>query len=388
MKKPYGCFLPLNALAIHPQGNKNFCLTSSLVTAPEDSEFVAQRLEVHNKLARGEWPQSCRSCQRQEDLNLQSRRMKTWQRKTQIYGKNTLDSLTIDQSQPALRHLEVSFSNICNLQCAMCSSEFSSSWISDDNKAVQMGLAFRDFTRSFQKIRRISKVEVDRLLEQAHEIDLLIIKGGEPTRDPQCLEFLERLTMLRPENLPNIFLQTNGTRPPQEWLPQLQGFQLEVGFSIDGWGDIYEWIRGSSFDKVLEHFRFLNAQPQVSALSIDFTLSAFNCFHFPEFLRHIIELKKEIPKLKTCPFFQWAQESYARPDNISLQHRKAIAQLSQPLLESDPELFVNYENILKVLVMEQGPERNRQHLRRWIEYMNDLRGNSLFDLEPTLFNSF
>lgn len=301
-----------------------------------------------------------------------------------MYGEAFLSKLAQHQTQPALRHLEISFSNICNLQCAMCSSEFSSSWIADDGKALQAGLEFREFTRKFQSVRRVSPELLDSLLQRAHEIDLLIIKGGEPTRDPLCMDFLTRLARLRPENAPSIFLQTNGTRPPAEWLPSLAGLQLEIGFSVDGWGEHYEWIRGTSFDRMMEHLHYLDTQPQVKTLGIDFTLSVFNCLHFPEFLENVLRLKSSIKKLDNCSFFQWAQESYARPDNIELSIRESIAEKAGTLMSTDPEFFLNADNILKVLTLPHGNEAQRSKALRWMDYMNNLRGKSLFDLQPAL----
>lgn len=384
MQKPHGCFFPLNALAVHPQGTRKFCLTSTLPHCESSVEFKNQRLEIHNELLSGEWPESCRSCRKQEEQGLQSRRLRMWQRKIVIYEKSRAEAIINQQVEPVLRHLEISFSNACNLNCAMCSSEFSTGWISGDVEAVRRGFEFRGFTQRYSGLKRLTEEQVAELLFKCQDVDLLIVKGGEPTREPLCLSFLSGLAKLRAENLPSVFLQTNGTRHPREWLPQIGGLSLEVGFSLDGWGRTYEWIRGTSFDRVLEHFLYLEDQDQVSGLSIDFTLSVFNCLHFPEFLEKILELKERVTKLKTCPFFQWAQESYARPDNLELSERMKILNKARLLLEAHPDFFLNYGNIMKVLSLNQCNEVGRREAVRWIEYLNELRSDSLYDIHPSL----
>lgn len=388
MRDHRGCFYPLNALAVHPQGAQKFCLTSSLEPTENPNEFQEQAMRIHEQLASGEWPESCRSCRTKEAKGLQSRRMKTWLRKLRIYDTKKFNQIQNEQNAPILRHLEISFSNICNLNCAMCSSEFSSSWIQDDAKAVAAGLEFRNFTGSYKAIQRFSKDKMEQLLAKSQELDLVIIKGGEPTRDPLCLEFLNHLSNISFQQTPIVFLQTNGTRHPKEWLPSTQkALHLEVGFSLDGWGPVYEWIRGTDFATVLNHFMILDESPEVKSLSVDFTLSAFNAFHFPEFLTRILELKRKMKKLEICPSFQWAQESYARVDNLLLKDRLLIRELVRPLFESEPLFFANYESILRVLEQEQVNQSVRHDALRWIDHMSNLRGRSLYDLQPQLKSS-
>jgi sulfatase maturation enzyme AslB (radical SAM superfamily) len=385
MHSPRGCFYPLNALAVHPQGTQKFCLTSSLKPESNPEAFQKQCTDIHAELSRGEWPETCRSCRSKETKGLQSRRQKTWDRKLKVYGADKVEKIRTGQAAPVLRHLEVSFSNVCNLNCAMCSSEFSSSWIGDDAKAVTAGLEFRNFTQSYGKIQRFSEQRMTEILSKSQELDMIIIKGGEPTREPLCLRFLSQLSEQPREIQPIVFLQTNGTRHPKEWLPAIgRDLRLEVGFSLDGWGPVYEWIRGTNFADVMTHFLILDESSEVQSLSIDFTLSAYNAFHFPEFLAQVLELKSRLKKLKICPFFQWAQESYARVDSLRLEDRRQIAEQVRPLFNSAPDFFANFESILAVLEQEQAAESCRNDARRWIDYVSGLRGSHLYDLQPQL----
>ena len=192
MKDPKGCFLPLNALAVHPHGAKKFCLTSTLPPVVEENSFELQRAEIHHQLLEGKWPYSCSSCKLKESQNIQSRRTRTWERKIARYGQNDAINILNNQEKSYIRHLEITFSNLCNITCAMCSSEFSSSWINLDKKAIAKGLNFREFTRPYQKINRMTKTLMEEILEHSSEFDLVIIKGGEPTVEPLCLEFLLR----------------------------------------------------------------------------------------------------------------------------------------------------------------------------------------------------
>lgn len=387
MNDQKGCFLPLNAIAVHPHGERKFCLTSTLPSIKNSADFDAQRIKIHQELLSGEWPASCKSCKFKENQGIQSRRTRTWERKISRYGESESVEMLTQQEKPYIRHLEITFSNLCNITCAMCSSEFSSSWVKLDKKALDSGLSFREFTRPYQTVNRMSQETMDEVLSHASEFDLVIIKGGEPTIEPQCLEFLQKLGKLRRENSPLVFIQTNGTRDPSEWLPYTEGLKLEVGFSLDGWGKVGDWIRGTNFDQVLKNFRTVANHPSVQEITVDFTFSLYNCFHLPDFFENILLLKKETSKFKECAVFQWVQQYYASPLALTLESRMRVKERVSVIFNKDPALFLNYENLLKVLELPRLSESSIETARKWADFMNSTRGFSIFDLQPELHSA-
>lgn len=384
MKNQTGCFLPLSALAVHPHGERKFCLTFNPPLSEKNVDFNLQRIETHKALLAGEWPEGCRFCKNAEARGVQSRRTRTWERKSASYGSEESFQMLKEQVTPFIRHLEITFSNLCNLSCAMCTSEFSSSWVKLDQEALDQGLSFREFTRPFQKVNRITKPVMDEVLKHVYEYDLIIIKGGEPTIEPLCLEFLKQIGQLRPKEGPYVFIQTNGTRNPSEWLPSLQGLKAEIGFSLDGWGKIGSWIRGINFEEVLNNFKVVHDNPLIEEVTIDFCLSLFNCFHLCDFFEEVILLKKQYPKFKKCPVFLWVQQHYGSPLVLDLEIRLKIRDKVALIFAREPELFVNHENLLKILESPRLPENSILQAKQWINYMNSVRGISLYDLQPEL----
>lgn len=371
---PHGCFLPLNSVAIHPQGFPHFCLNSTLKTGASLAELDLRRAEVHAQLAKGVWPDSCSRCHNKEKKGIHSRRTRTWERKIRMYGRQAAEAM-MQESAPRVRHLEISFSNLCNLSCAMCSSEFSTGWAAADRAAMEKGLSFRDFTKPFQRVSRISPELIEEILARAEEFDNIIIKGGEPTRDPACLNFLRKLAERRKRPGLSLFIQTNGTRHPKEWALGLRNLELEVGVSLDGWGPVNDWIRGgSSFEKVISHLEILAGLPFVTKLTIDFTLSAFNVFHLPEFLSEVSALRARISKPFTCPVFQWAQQPFANPLSLKTEDRLAVLEICQPLLAEGGEFFVNSDGLKQTLALPRSGEESVRQTRAWLEHLSELRG--------------
>lgn len=385
---PKGCFLPLNAIAVHPQGYSHFCLTSTLRHQGGIRSFEKIREDIHQQLLQGKWPESCLRCKNKEDRNLQSRRTRTWERKADMYGLEQAKKFVLDSSKSTIRHLEVSFSNLCNISCVMCSSEFSTSWIAHDKRAMEEGLQYRNFTGPYQSLKRMTPEMMDEIFEHVENFDLIIIKGGEPTREPACLEFLRRLNASnkKKKNLA-VFLQSNGTRAPEEWMQNLDTLNFEMGFSMDGWGEVFEWVRGAKFESFLKNFRDTQKVSLVRSVSIDFTLSAYNCFHLPEFFTRLIELKEESPKLNEIPVFQWVQQDYASPLNLKQEDRQKIADALEPILEKGKGLFLNGENLLNVLRQPRASEKSVEQGRSWYEYLKKMRGRSLKDWDAAITRS-
>jgi MoaA/NifB/PqqE/SkfB family radical SAM enzyme len=385
---PLGCFLPLNAIAVHPQGYPHFCLTSTLQHQGGLKDFAAKRNEIHQQLLAGQWPKTCLRCKNKEDRNLQSRRTRTWERKVDMYGPELAKEYVQTTLAPTIRHLEISFSNLCNISCVMCSSEFSSTWFAHDRRAMQEGLEFRNFTGPAQQLRRISPELLGEILGHVQDFDLIIIKGGEPTREPSCLNFLKQLNQSARKKMNlSVFLQSNGTRAPEEWLPGLENLNFEMGFSMDGWGEVFRWVRGADFEKCLANFLSTQKVPFVQSVSIDFTLSAYNCFHLPEFFTKLLELKEVSPKLREIPVFQWVQQDYASPLNLRQEDRMRVADELAPILERGKGLFLNGENLLNVLRQPRAQERSLQQARQWYTYLKSMRGWALQDWDQRISES-
>jgi organic radical activating enzyme len=385
-KSPHGCFLPMNALTIHPQGQVHYCLTSKLPAPKSLAELDLLRQSIHTKLLNNEYPESCRSCKNKQDNGLNSRRMHFWNRKSNFYGPEAAAAMVTQAQKPILRHLEISFSNTCNLSCAMCSSEFSSSWIQHDKKAIESGLEFRNFTKIFSQTARISKDLVQEILDRADSLDLILIKGGEPTADPMCIYFLKQLAEKKLSRT-SVFIQTNGTIAPEKWLNDLNHISFDIGISMDGFGDVFNWIRGPFFDQVLNHISILSSSEKIKSITIDFTLSAFNVYHLPDFFEKILQLKKQFPKIKQCPVFQWVQQPYASPLAIPLNDRLKILSDLQKFIQGNESFFLDYSVLETILQQPRSSNTDISKVQKWFTYLNQIRGFSVGEHEQKIISA-
>jgi hypothetical protein len=164
----------------------------------------------------------------------------------------------------------------------------------------------------------------------------------------------------------------------------LENLSLEIGVSLDGWGRVNDWIRGgSSFDQVLSHLEYLAELPFVTKLTVDFTLSAFNVFHLPEFLAQVAALRGRIEKPLSCPVFQWAQQPFANPLALKPEDRLAVLKRCEPLL-ADKDFFVNGDALRQTLALPRLKEESINSARDWLAHLNEVRGFSLPGQEELL----
>ena len=91
-------------------------------------------------------------------------------------------------------------------------------------------------------------------MDRLDTLEVLMIKGGEPLYDKNCLSLLNRISEVKPGL--KIKLVSNITHIPQKTLDTLSKLtNVELNVSIDGTGKIYEWIRGYSFDKIVNNYK-------------------------------------------------------------------------------------------------------------------------------------
>jgi len=163
----------------------------------------------------------------------------------------TYERVDITPSSDCLiEHLEISFSNMCNQQCLMCCSEFSSRWHAFDmkhkgGKFNRLPIKYRNWTsnENLEKIKRL-----------LGSLKYLVIKGGEPLIQNEVKELLEHILEENPQMRINVVSNMQSTS--QEILELISKLKnLELTISVDSTGDHYNWIRGGDFNRTMENIK-------------------------------------------------------------------------------------------------------------------------------------
>lgn len=149
----------------------------------------------------------------------------------------------IDQCK--IEHLDIAFSNLCNQQCLMCSSEYSSRWYKHDKQYNRNPIKYTKWgnEENLNKIKRILP-----------QVKLLTIKGGEPTIQEEVYSILRYIVENDLET--NVNIVSNFQEVSDEMMDLLCPMKhLHMNFSIDSTRDMYNWTRGGDFDITISNIK-------------------------------------------------------------------------------------------------------------------------------------
>lgn len=201
---------------------------------------------------------SCNTCLQQENKGIYSRR------------RDSASIIKQDHKIVKPRRLDISLSNTCNLNCAMCKPMYSSKWISTLKNMPEYIKNIVPQSETFS----VSYDQIDELLElisntSTDELELKLM-GGEPFYDKKVLYFLEKL----PCDI-KINIVTNLTNINKELLDKFSNLQITA--SIDGIYEIYEYIRGYNWEEVDKNLKYcLSLDNLKELLVVQPTITAYN----------------------------------------------------------------------------------------------------------------
>lgn len=209
-----------------------------------DAMNVDKYKDIRRKMLAGERLPGCQKCYTQEEhSDLTDRRS---MRKFLNYRYSHVDRSTLTEEFDALRYIEMSIDNICNLQCKMCSSMFSSKLINRDK--FLGNVVHKKLEPNFLKL---DKMDISRL-------EYVKILGGEPFITPNFVKFLDYLAdRSNPENI-TLEIITNGTSlPSQEVVDRLNRFKMNfINVSLDSYSRSNDYQRwGGSYETTFNNAR-------------------------------------------------------------------------------------------------------------------------------------
>lgn len=263
------CMHPFTGLATREDGAIQACCRSHPVgfiqknTLEEIWNNNTMR-RIRNQVLNNERPPECDPCFKLEDQGVESLRRRHIagiipEARINLYP-DALTDLGLDYSMPfEIPTMELKLNNLCNLKCRMCHPGDSTSW--NDWYAVKD--YYKDTGKVIYNLVEEHDLEKKPLLDKFDDnpnwwssleknlphFRRVEFAGGEPLMDPQHYRILD---MLKPYgNQIEIKYATNGTtlgikgnRNIQDYWPHFRSVAVNV--SIDGIGDVYNYIRGNS----------------------------------------------------------------------------------------------------------------------------------------------
>lgn len=287
------------------------------------NEIVADPAALHNSSAQraqrqemleGKRPSECSYCWQAEDAGAVSDR---FIKSADAWAKPFLRETLAGGTRAIPKYLEVGFSHVCNMSCSYCSPQYSSSWLSEQEKFGDLRVENRSTSLSY--LAREGKLPIAEAIPNPYReafwqwwpelrgsLKVLRLTGGEPLLHEESFELLEDLRANPAPGL-ELIVNTNLMAPRdrqerfltdlEKTLPHLKS--AAVYTSIDSWGERAEYIRHglrheyfwNSVERVLETF------PKMEFVFMC-TFNALSATGFSPLLEHVRGLQRKYPGVR------------------------------------------------------------------------------------------
>lgn len=251
------CALPWTHLASNPDGSilpccyyYRFKKDFGNIDDAEFSELYNGELfkELRLKLLNGEKPDECTKCFGREALGRGSMRTRYNATKWAKETIREIPSITNEDgslNKIKIKYWDVRFSNICNMACIMCGSDFSSKW------AAELGLNKETkVLKNFEKSKTYQFID-----DNIENVEEIYFAGGEPLIMDEHYYIMDKLVELGKTDV-NLRYNTNMLKMEHKGKNVLDYWKiwkgnLDIAPSIDAIGSRAEYIRyGTDWNKV------------------------------------------------------------------------------------------------------------------------------------------
>lgn len=250
-----------------------------------------------------------------------------------------------------IKFLEITTSNICNQTCITCSSYFSSKWETIEHLFENAG--GQNHVTHGSKKYNLSDDGLKKIFDVLPNLEILLLKGGEPFSDLRNLKILEELAIVNPTC--EVWITTNASIISKKFLDVLSKLpKISINASLDHIGKKYEWIRSTSFEQTLQTIQRLYEHTG-SKCRVGPTFSYFN----------ILDLKEIADFYKEFEYTTWAH-----PWGLK-EHNLVHFPLEMDFINTRTQQELDTLNL--GLISKFNPDMHKKLMDK-IEIMNGIRG--------------
>jgi organic radical activating enzyme len=278
------CVLPWMHVCIRPDNNLKPCCRYNPETIYDtinlEDLYVnkinamnsAHMIELRKNMLNNQWDKGCAKCLMQEQNNVTS------MRQFMNYRYNFVDIKNLSDNFEKIRYIEMSLDNICNLECKMCSSEFSTKLIKRD-KALG-NKVYKKLEPNFKKLDNVD-------LSELYWIKIL---GGEPFISPNFEKFLDYIIFRsNPEEISIEISSNTSVIPSKNIIDKLNLFKkIYINISIDSYDKSNDYQRfGGSYKTTYDNSLIYSKLFYSIHISYHCTISILNANKFETLIEKV-----------------------------------------------------------------------------------------------------
>ena len=217
-------------------------------------------LDSRQALQAQQFPEYCVDCVRVESVTPGQSQYFDFQRKFTSDGTRRL------------KHIDLRWSNICNLNCRYCNHQYSSSW--EKLQGIKPQSVQRDYHASI----------LEEVKQSYDSVEVVHLLGGEPLLQKQNEELIQSLR----EDVEIIVFTNLSTSLENNAIYNLLKQKTNVRWyiSFENVGDKFEYVRaGASWDKLVHNLNLLKDEGQyICVIPVYSIWSATNLLEYYDFL--------------------------------------------------------------------------------------------------------
>ena len=273
------CMIPWEGMAVTMRNQIRPCCRFPTASAVDPKQYEEAFKQLRIDMLAGKKDPRCAKCWEEEDNDVPSMRT----RANAFHGLE-FKKPHLKEDFRKLTHIELSLDNICNLQCRMCGSQFSSKALKRDEWAAKHRPDIQIHVAKVQKSRyeTLKDMEID--WTELRSVKLL---GGEPFMSPNFMDFLYFLDMRTDISKVTLEIVTNCTKKmTQEMADILNDFKyIRLSGSFDSTPIMNEYQRvGSKWQEGLDHWIEYGKMLKNKRMIVHQTFSVLNINHVDESL--------------------------------------------------------------------------------------------------------
>lgn len=381
------CILPWIHFYANPDGNVLPCCIgdhrlplgnvqkNSITEIWNSDPYKEMRL---NMLA-GNRCKECTSCYQSEDAEVNSFRQSVNKDYAEFF--NFADETNSDGSLDTmkLKYLDIRWSNICNFKCRSCSSTYSSSWATEDNKQGQNKSVFI-FAGGNNN---------DLLYEQIKpyisEVKEIYFAGGEPLLMDKHYDILKHLIDINNTDI-KIRYNTNLSSLTFKNISVIELWKkfsnVHLNVSLDSWGDRAEYIReGTEWKTIIDNINTVKTNCPHIHLGVSSVISAFNVYTLPEFTDYLLD--NRLFEASSISFYNLIHPNFYSFDIFDTETKtEIIKKLSERNYNNSIRSRIN--NVIRHLESSTANDELRRQFKDHTDHFDSIRNKTFINTFPEL----
>ena len=324
-----------------------------------------QAMTIRSQMLEGKRVQGCETCYREEDSpNTVKPSMRLYLNKR---FNHTIKDVELTNKYHKTHYIEMALDNICNLECRMCNSFFSTKLRKRDEHLRKRGMNYRVHKKQQGVWHKYNGTDLSSL-------EYVKVLGGEVFKTPNFEPFLKWLDEKTDLKL-SLEVASNGTALPsanvERLLHKLKFFNINL--SLDATHPINDYQRqGSNWETVVNNGRKLKEMFKHNLhLSVHLTTSIYTVAHLSQTLR-------DLDKLGWSYTVGWVT------DPVELDPLHCPDSVKQWILDSNQDHTVAFDIVSKYFKTHKYNKQVWEDLDYHVTMLDDYYNTRLADYDPTL----